>query len=201
MQEERPLNLWMLNCLWKGDGFLCTFFSRIFNAKLANVIIRIPDMGKKCYLGKIHKLQQTMLWCVYDKDHMNALWIKNTECFLGFICNLRGSFSLVSYVLCRNWVARCLMIAKYMTRTWSIQIETWNLVQLCRNTTLRLIWPNEAIYVFIHWPCVHHMIYHSHITCPVHVKTSGVDHECDNKVVLLNALVLWAIVSYGYNTI
>ena len=34
-----------------------------------------------------------------------------------------------------------------------------------------------------------------------HVSSTGVDHECDNKVVLLNALVLWAIVSYGYNTI
>ena len=174
-----PLDVELLMKRWWFPLYWNVF--RIFNAKLANVIIRIPDMGKKCYLGKIHKLQQTMLWCVYDKDNMNALWIKNTECFLGFICNLRGSLSLVNYVL---W-------------TWSIQIETWNLVQLCRNTTLRLIWPNEAIYV----PCVHHVIYHSHITCPVHVKTSGVDHECDNKVVLLNALVLWAIVSYGYNTI
>ena len=37
--------------------------------------------------------------------------------------------------------------------------------------------------VLTHWPCVPHVINNSHITCPVHVKILGVDHECDNKVV------------------
>ena len=31
----------------------------------------------------------------------------------------------------------------------------------------------------------------------VHNYRSGVDHECDNKVVLVSALVLWTIVSFG----